>query len=220
MNKERANFSWGSEAKFCNHLLGAEKAGLTPLHVGVTPICNVRVRATGDVEDMDFYIRGDPSPASSCQGLKVFMTSEDTKDACLGLSREDLVERGWKVPPLNSSLQFIHIPKTGGTTLEDVANAHGVGWGANKFEWNRDGARQPKTALGTPDTWQPCSPWHVPPAFFRARGESGTINGGRQQTFCVVRDPTPGPALTFSPPSHRLPALHHTRPLPLPRPGT
>jgi len=189
MNKSNANFSFGSEAKFCNHLLSAGKLGLGRMHVGVTPICNVRVRATGEVEDMDFYIRGDPSPASSCQGLNVFTTSEDTKDACLGVKRDDLTTWGWKVPPLNASLQMIHIPKTGGTTLEDVAYAHGVSWGAYKTEWNHDGEFPPKTALGKPDTWQPCSPWHIPPAVYRAHGESGAINGGRQQTFCVVRDP-------------------------------
>jgi len=189
MNKSNANFSFGSEAKFCNHLLSAGKIGLGRMHVGVTPICNVRVRATGEVEDMDFYIRGDPSPASSCQGLNVFTTSEDTKDACLGVKREDLTDWGWKVPPLNASLQMIHIPKTGGTTLEDVAYAHGVSWGAYKTEWNHNGEFPPKTALGKPDTWQPCSPWHIPPAIYRAHGESGAINGGRQQTFCVVRDP-------------------------------
>jgi hypothetical protein len=189
MNKSNANFSFGSEAKFCNHLLSAGKIGLGRMHVGVTPVCNVRVRATGEVEDMDFYIRGDPSPASSCQGLRVFTTSEDTKDACLGVKREDLTDWGWKVPPLNASLQMIHIPKTGGTTLEDVAYAHGVSWGAYKTEWNHNGEFPPKTALGKPDTWQPCSPWHIPPAVYRAHGESGAINGGRQQTFCVVRDP-------------------------------
>jgi hypothetical protein len=189
MNKSNANFSFGSEAKFCNHLLSAGKIGLGRMHVGVTPVCNVRVRATGEVEDMDFYIRGDPSPASSCQGLSVFTTSEDTKDACLGVKREDLTDWGWKVPPLNASLQMIHIPKTGGTTLEDVAYAHGVSWGAYKTEWNHNGEFPPKTALGKPDTWQPCSPWHIPPAVYRAHGESGAINGGRQQTFCVVRDP-------------------------------
>lgn len=190
INRSHANFSWGSEAKFCDHLLGAEKAGLAAIHVGVTPICNVRVRATGDVEDMDFYMHGDPSPASSCQGLNVFMASEDTKDACLGVNRQSIEEWKWKVPSLNSSLQLIHIPKTGGTTLEAVAYAHGIGWGAYKHEWNRNGDRPAKTALGTPETWQPCSPWHIPPAFYRARGEIGTINAGKQQTFCVVRRPT------------------------------
>ena len=125
MNKTGANFSFGSEAKLCNHLLSAGRLGLGRMHVGVTPICNVRVRATGEVEDMDFYIRGDPKPDASCQGLSVFATSEDTKDACLGIKREDFSQWGWKVPPLNASLQMIHIPKTGGTTLEEVAHAHG-----------------------------------------------------------------------------------------------
>jgi hypothetical protein len=189
MNKSGANFSFGSEAKLCNHLLSAGRLGLGRMHVGVTPICNVRVRATGEVEDMDFYIRGDPKPDASCQGLSVFATSEDTKDACLGVKREDFSQWGWKVPPLNASLQMIHIPKTGGTTLEEVAHAHGIGWGAYKTEWNRDGAFPPKNALGKPGSWQPCSPWHIPPAIYRAHGESGAINGGRQQTFCVVRDP-------------------------------
>ena len=46
MNKTGANFSFGSEAKLCNHLLSAGRLGLGRMHVGVTPICNVRVRAT------------------------------------------------------------------------------------------------------------------------------------------------------------------------------
>ena len=194
----RTNFSWGSEAMFCKHLLGAEKSGFAPLHVGVTPICNVRVRADGDVVVMDFHITGVHSPSPSCRGLNVFFTaSEDSKNPCIGLNREELTAWGWKLPPLNASLQLIHIPKTGGTTLEEVAFAHGVSWGAYKWKetrdmllnWNSNAAPEPAIAFGAMGTWQPCSPWHIPLSFFKARGESSGVSGGKQLTFCVVRNP-------------------------------
>jgi hypothetical protein len=178
-----ANFSYASEAKLCDHLLQTKD-----LHVGVTPICNVRVRATGEIDGMDFNLRGSPVP-EQCQGLKTFEGHDDLRDPCVGVERKQLQKWGWKLPPLNATLQLIHIPKTGGTTLEEVAFAHGIGWGAYKKEWNMAGKRPPPNALGKEGTWQPCSPWHIPPAFFRARGESGGIGAGSQQTFCVVRDP-------------------------------
>ena len=99
------------------------------------------------------------------------------------------------MPPLHDVLQFIHIPKTGGTTVEKIGARYGARWGAQKAEWTRDS--HPDCPLGCLGTWQSCSPWHLPLATFRSRGESGGVNS-LQETFCIVRDPVQRAISQFS----------------------
>jgi hypothetical protein len=81
------------------------------------------------------------------------------------------------MPPVLGSdggLEFIHIPKAAGTTVEDSANSQGVFWGrfgnlSRELWWNGTG----------------CAWWHVPtylqdvaPAWFQAK-----------EKFCVTREP-------------------------------
>ena len=82
---------------------------------------------------------------------------------------------------LLSRLQLVHIPKTGGTTLEQLGLEMGVHWGATRLNW--PGGR---CGMGCPGTWQPCSAWHIPPATYRAHGED-PYQGF--DTFCVLRHP-------------------------------
>ena len=71
-------------------------------------------------------------------------------------------------PFLDYRLEFLHIPKTGGTLIEVIAKEHGVSWGACKFnpKWRqRKNSKSPlkdcpnmtKPQLDTTDAM-----WHYP----------------------------------------------------------
>lgn len=78
-------------------------------------------------------------------------------------------------------LQLVHIPKTGGSTMELVASSHGLKWGGRRTDWPGGNC-----AYGCPDSFQACSPWHLPPAAFREHGHDPYAG---YDTFCVVRHP-------------------------------
>jgi len=191
MNSPGQFFSTGSEGKMCDYLRSFEG-----LRVGVTPLCLVRVRANGQVSGSDFHIRG-PSKPTECGelGLNLIEDETDEDEPCRKLDGEELARWGWVKPPLHDVLQFIHIPKTGGTTVEKIGARYGNLWTKEKPEWAK--VTHPDCALGCLDSWQSCSPWHLPLASFRARGESGGINS-LQETFCVVRDPAQRAISQFS----------------------
>ena len=89
-----------------------------------------------------------------------------------------------KIPKdLVRKLQLIHIPKTGGGTLEDVGKKHGVKWGKYRDTW--PGGSCPR---GCPGTWQPCSSWHIPPPVFKYLNADEDPYEG-YHTFCAVRHP-------------------------------
>ncbi len=191
MNKAGQHFGTGSEGKMCDYLRSFEG-----LRVGVTPLCLVRVRASGQVSGSDFHIRGSSRPIEcAAAGLQLIEDDLDDEEPCRKVDGEELAKWGWEMPPLHDVLQFIHIPKTGGTTIEKLGARYGARWGAQKADWMRE--THPDCPLGCLGTWQSCSPWHLPLASFRSRGESGGVNS-LQETFCIVRDPVQRAISQFS----------------------
>lgn len=69
----------------------------------------------------------------------------------------------------STSVPFIHIPKTGGTSIEDTLAAIGIYAGRQAFKNN---VVPPYLTVSVP-----CSKWHRPPKSF--------VKG----SFCVLRDP-------------------------------
>lgn len=81
------------------------------------------------------------------------------------------IQRGkWK-----ETLGFVHIPKNGGTALEDVAWAHDIRWGRwLMFDmFHVEG-----------NAW--CSTHHVPPAFLSSDAQQKYLN---MENLCVTRHP-------------------------------
>lgn len=72
-------------------------------------------------------------------------------------------------------LAFLHIPKTGGTAIEDLAFHHGKRWG-----------RYIHYPLLPADS-RVCSNWHLPRAFMKQQLGEDIYRSA--QTFCVVRHP-------------------------------
>lgn len=69
-------------------------------------------------------------------------------------------------------LEFIHIPKNAGTTIENIANDKNIKWGRFKPEH--------KKKVGT----KKCAYWHLPPKHFYLNNYYDS-----DETFCVFRDP-------------------------------
>ena len=90
-------------------------------------------------------------------------------------------------------LEFIHIPKNGGTSIEAAGSSAGYRWGANKF-WGCGSAPAP-----CQDSQLQCSWWHVPRGVLRSNPDLLPLDmdgpdpyvgrRGQTQTFCVVRHP-------------------------------
>lgn len=104
-------------------------------------------------------------------------------------------------------VSFVHIPKTAGTTLENLAKAHGLTWG-HDYDWRRVDEVKRLTAEGNEDklgrlhsigtasdelttcrTGCPCGTgccwWHIPPRFLL----DWRPYYKHVVKFCVVRNP-------------------------------
>lgn len=69
-------------------------------------------------------------------------------------------------------LMYVHIPKTGGTSVEKYGKKHGINWGRHmKFP-------TPKKKINSPY-------WHLPPTLFN--GKKSPYNG--KKLFTIVRNP-------------------------------
>ena len=91
-------------------------------------------------------------------------------------------------------LDFIHIPKNAGSTIEEIGFRYGHEWGMYKFERH---ARPFDAASLAREPWRifretlpriklPCNRYHVPPAAFAHYGDFPYAG---RETFCIVRHP-------------------------------
>eukprot|EP00928_Gymnodinium_smaydae_P078088 TRINITY_DN616_c0_g1_i3.p1 TRINITY_DN616_c0_g1~~TRINITY_DN616_c0_g1_i3.p1 ORF type:complete len:960 (+),score=90.58 TRINITY_DN616_c0_g1_i3:66-2945(+) len=98
----------------------------------------------------------------------------------------------------HSCLDFIHIPKTGGTSLEVLGKSHGHAWGREDASITCHTKKQcpdrpPYAGLHgsnlsnccTMSDGSICAAWHVPPSM----DSKLAAKYGKCNTFCVVRDP-------------------------------
>ena len=78
-----------------------------------------------------------------------------------------------------AKLAFVHITKTGGSSIEQWGKEHGYLWGINDPRLQTALSRNVRNKNGIPCA----SKWHVPPSYFVENPYSG------RYTFTVVRHP-------------------------------
>jgi len=95
-------------------------------------------------------------------------------------------------------LEFVHIAKTGGTSIEHAASQHGIAWGICKFEeyWSWSSRCKPiqpyrqHIKIQQLDDWecnQKAWAWHCPPFNYKSKPGVNQFEGS--DTFTVVRNP-------------------------------
>jgi len=90
------------------------------------------------------------------------------------------------VPTSLARLRYVHIPKTGGSSVEEFGRAHlNASWGRYDDRW------RPRRGPNTNDKCRvsSCSPWHVPPHANASSGSAATSSGVTTTTFCSLRHP-------------------------------
>lgn len=112
-------------------------------------------------------------------------------------------------PTVLRGLQFIHIPKNGGSAVEALGLTRGMRWGAKREwqpqpTWYASGRNVSAKASSTVwhergswiDGWNECrAVWHEPRAKLRAHGVDPYVG---TKTFAVVRDPVARAVSQFS----------------------
>jgi hypothetical protein len=100
-----------------------------------------------------------------------------------------------KIQSQKNKLEFVHITKTGGTSVEVEAARAGIRWGACHVrtletcrpvwppDWQRSGVRPMYDLLSNAPVQARRTPWHIPPSWFANSPYEGSA------TFTIVRNP-------------------------------
>lgn len=83
-----------------------------------------------------------------------------------------IINRKITMDKIESFLEFIHIPKNAGTTIENIANEKNIKWGRFK-------PSHKNSVLNNN-----CNYWHTPPKYFNNKSLYK-----KDKTFCVIRNP-------------------------------